>query len=390
MDLDSAQAVEWLNLCCYDHHDQQPLPQGKENEEIWVRCLIKIEGVTQCIRGTIIGYDSTRNKYKFKYTINGKAKGCFVPRIYLCSDLEDPHRYCDKVAKAFFGRLYADNLIKQSYYVERMPTEGLSSLDQTQRERITLLTGQSNYDQNSLEILMDEAQTEYWKTMNTIILNKHLDKSQNQLVPTHLSVSLARVPQPAPYNGLINTGRQNTLTIEGGEKTLTPSTPFVNVFGQFCETTILNEKCVVTALRQVKLECERLTETELSKTVRERKDPARFEQFQTEQMSFLQRSVNKLRNTWITSIRDIAEQSLRKGQGNWLTMNPEPASYHTSKLRRYFRVIKLLMEDAIRETAHNSFGRLFNFVTGYIPEKVEVESIYIVRNYFADGSVVSS
>jgi hypothetical protein len=29
--LDSPQAVEWLNLSCYDHYDQQPLPQGKEN-----------------------------------------------------------------------------------------------------------------------------------------------------------------------------------------------------------------------------------------------------------------------------------------------------------------------------------------------------------------------
>jgi hypothetical protein len=95
-----------------------------------VRCLLKIEGVTQCIRGTIIGYDSDKNKYKFKYTVDGRPKGALVPRIYLCSDLEDPYRYCDKVAKAFFGRLYADNLIKQTYYVERMPTEGLNSLSQ--------------------------------------------------------------------------------------------------------------------------------------------------------------------------------------------------------------------------------------------------------------------
>ena len=84
-------------------------------------------------------------------------------------------------------------------------------------------------------------------------------------------------------------------------------------------------------------------------------------------MSFLQRSINRLRNTWVTSVRDVAEQSLKKGQGNWLTSSPDPSTYFNSKLRRYFRVIKYLMEDAIRETAHKSFGSFFKFVTDYIP-----------------------
>ena len=35
-----------------------------------------------------------------------------------------------------------------------------------------------------MEMLMDEAQSEYWKTMNSIILKKHLNESINELVPT--------------------------------------------------------------------------------------------------------------------------------------------------------------------------------------------------------------
>lgn len=53
-----------------------------------------------------------------------------IPRIYICSDIEDPIRYCDKVAKAYFSRLYADNLIKLNFYVSNMPTESLSSLEE--------------------------------------------------------------------------------------------------------------------------------------------------------------------------------------------------------------------------------------------------------------------
>jgi hypothetical protein len=61
---------------------------------------------------------------------------------------------------------------------------------------------------------------------------------------------------------------------------------------------------------------------------------------------------------------------LKKGQSNWLTVNPDPLTYTDSKLKRYFRIIKYLMEDAVNETARMSFGRLKDFVFGFIPERV--------------------
>lgn len=82
-----------------------------------------------------------------------------IPRIYLCSDLENPNRYCDKVAKAYFARLYSDNLIKFNFYVKNMPTESLSSLEESQRQRIKKTTGQVGFDENSMEILVDEVQS---------------------------------------------------------------------------------------------------------------------------------------------------------------------------------------------------------------------------------------
>ncbi len=83
------------------------------------------------------------------------------------------------------------------------------------------------------------------------------------------------------------------------------------------------------------------------------------------------------------------EGSLKKGQG-WLTTSPEPASYPNSKLKRYFTVVKFLMEDALRATAKNSFTKLAAFISGFIPQRVEVISIYEVSNYYADGTIVST
>ena len=71
-----------------------------------------------------------------------------------------------------------------------------------------------------------------------------------------------------------------------------------------------------------------------------------------------------------------------------MTINPDPASYSDSKLRRYFKIVKFMMEDSIRQTASKSFNNFVTFVEGFIPKKVEVHSVYMVSNYFSDGTVI--
>ena len=171
----STTPADWLNLSYYDNKDNEKIPHGKENEDISARCLYKINGKIECLRGYVFGYDEEKNKYKVKVIINGTKKGIMMPRIYICSDLEDPTRYCEKVARAYYSRLYADNLIKFNFYVTNMPTESLSSLDEHQKIKIKKLSSQPGFNENSMEMLMDETQNEYWKTMNSIILKKHLN-----------------------------------------------------------------------------------------------------------------------------------------------------------------------------------------------------------------------
>ena len=48
------------------------------------------------------------------------------------------------------------------------------------------------------------------------------------------------------------------------------------------------------------------------------------------------------------------------------------------------------MEEGIRESAFNSFNKFNSFIESFIPEKVVVESVFQVRNYFQDGTIVQS
>ncbi len=88
--------------------------------------------------------------------------------------------------------------------------------------------------------------------MNGIILRKHLSESRTQLVPTQLSVSLAKPKKSVAYYGLLEIGKEMEVVIEEGEKKILKGKPFIQTFQEYCEKTILNEKNVVSALRQVK------------------------------------------------------------------------------------------------------------------------------------------
>jgi len=44
----------------------------------------------------------------------------------------------------------------------------------------------------------------------------------------------------------------------------------------------------------------------------------------------------------------------------------------------------------MRQLTKNSFNQMTDFVEGFIPTRVEIESIYEVRNYYEDGTIVSA
>lgn len=57
-------------------------------------------------------------------------------RLFICFDAEDPRKYAFRIANAFQQRIYSDSIIRYNYYIDNMPIQDLSSLDQEQKKRI--------------------------------------------------------------------------------------------------------------------------------------------------------------------------------------------------------------------------------------------------------------
>ena len=52
--------------------------------------------------------------------------------------------------------------------------------------------------------------------MNAIILRKHLSENRGQLVPTNLSLSLAKPKKISNMFGLLETGKETEIVIDDG------------------------------------------------------------------------------------------------------------------------------------------------------------------------------
>lgn len=97
-----------------------------------------------------------------------------------------------------------------------------------------------------------------------------------------------------------------------------------------------------------------------------------------------------MRNNWVNSVKDIIENSFKKGQVPWFNFGMDPASYQGSKMQKYFRVVKYLMETSLRDMCGKSFNRFYEYIISFIPDKIEIVSIDQVKNHYGDKIIATT
>lgn len=138
-----------------------------------------------------------------------------------------------------------------------MPREGLSTLSENQKKAIED-TVQHLRQYPTVESYFPEIQEEYWKSMNSIILKKHLIESRRDIVPCDLIVLFNNKKKDSKQFGLLPVNRETLTVIDEGRKIVTKSESFVDCFKNHCELTLRNKKNVIVSLEQIKTECDKL------------------------------------------------------------------------------------------------------------------------------------
>lgn len=116
-------------------------------------------------------YDEEKQKFKCIYNEDIEK---YIPRIFLCFDVEDPRKFALRVSCAFQKRLHADSLIRQKFYISAMPAEHLSELSIDSRENLDHLVKIKRLENSETTALMIEVCQEYAHIMNGIIFDKYL------------------------------------------------------------------------------------------------------------------------------------------------------------------------------------------------------------------------
>lgn len=131
-----------------------------------------------------------------------------MARIFIIFDEEDPKKFVERFKNSYQNRIHADALIKYNYYIENMPKHQIPEIDNYQVNRILAMTqntktlrGKSSADTTTL---LNEVNTDFAKTMNNIIFDKHLNEKGTNLITGELHLPTPKPKQLTPYLGMIS------------------------------------------------------------------------------------------------------------------------------------------------------------------------------------------
>jgi len=158
-----------------------------------------------------------------------------LSRIFIHFSEEDPKVFARRFAAAHQKRRNADALIKYNYYIDNMPKHQIPEIDVEQTNRVLTMTqntkalrGKSSADTTTL---LNEVSTDFAKTMNKIIFDKHCSDKQNNLITGKLDLPPPPEKKATPYFGMIRIPKHN----------------FHEVFTSFCLGTLSRYDEVIKA-----------------------------------------------------------------------------------------------------------------------------------------------
>jgi dynein heavy chain len=186
---------EWIELGTDFEGTFNPIPakglyRYEDNSAEWKPILID-------------SYDEENSRYCGHWDLSNEYVE--LTRINLLFNSEDPRIFAQRVAQAHQERIYADSQIRYNFYIDNMPTEDMDDLDPEPAMRIFKMATSCRYLKSRTNVetasIMFEVQSDFHRTMNKIVMDTTLDKSEEELsgmIPANLQLAPRPKPKPTP------------------------------------------------------------------------------------------------------------------------------------------------------------------------------------------------
>lgn len=255
-----------------------------------------------------------------------------------------------------------------------MPQQGLPELDTEQVNRIQHMSLSSKYLKERMPVettsIMFEVQLDFGRTMNQIIMEKTMEKPEEErqnIVPANVTLPPPPPPKVISYFGQIPI----------------PKHEFPEQFSNFCFHSLFIKNEVIRAMVQIREQCnnvmmnQRIFNSTLARTMR-------VDEFKTQQQSSISQLKFATRESgWVANLEKIIKTSFNDvGKGWFYIFEKSKETYEFGKLKKFLNLVNFMMQDTVLNLCKDSVHEFVTYILSYIPDATEIVSTSVVHNTF--------
>ncbi|KAH6567387.1 hypothetical protein BASA60_009078 [Batrachochytrium salamandrivorans] len=288
----------------------------------------------------------------------------WIDRINLMFLAENPVLFSKRVANAYYERYQMTLKLKLGLYVDCMPidethTDSLTAQMNRIMETAGIETKRFKNMQGTLIVdnLVKEYLLDYSRTMNHLVFENEITTPGG-----YLNYPLIEYP----ISNFIMTG-------SGYEKESFPIYDYQESKRSFEFASFLKKVEAIRTLANVRLECDRLANTNLfatniTKTVK----IDEFEQLQTQS---LQNVKGGLKDGWINILKNMIKTGFKDVGKGWYNIQESNIEvYKISKLKKFMTTANFIMEDSLRSLVLNSLQEYTHLIQSIACQTVIIKA----------------
>jgi dynein heavy chain len=358
---------EWLAFGETEDGGFQPIPakglcRNSDGSAVWRSVLIN-------------SYDSERQKFAGYWDDGGETGYVELTRINLLFNSEDPRIFAQRVAQAHSERIYADSQIRYNFFVDLMPQQELPELDSEQVSRILHCATASKYlrsRQVETSSILFEVQLDFGRTMNRIIMEKTIEKSEEelkQMIPANLTLPPKAPEKEVPYFGRVP---------------VPPPNDFPEKFSNFCFHSLFIKDEVIRAMVDIREECNkvnqdyRIFETNMGGKIMRVEE---FKQHQSASIASLRHSTRE--QGWVGRLEKIIKKEFNSVGKGWFNINENSKeTYEFGKLKKFLLLVNFMMQDTVLTLCQDSVKEFKDFILEFVPEETIITDCANIKNIF--------